>query len=155
MVFVLFSSRRRHTRCALVTGVQTCALPISAAEIRVTGQEWTFAPTITVPQDGRWGRAYEGYSSDPKLVSDYVGQFIRGLQGEPGAPDILKGPHVIASTKHFLADGGTEDGPDQGGAAISEAELRDLHGLPYVPALAAGMQTGSEEHTSELQSLMR
>src|SRR3546814_11823313 len=81
----------------------------TAAEIRVTGQEWTFAPTITVPQDGRWGRAYEGYSSDPKLVSDYVGQFIRGLQGEPGATDILKGPPVIASTKHFLADGGTAD----------------------------------------------
>src|SRR3546814_16525845 len=30
-MFVFFSSRRRHTRCALVTGVQTCALPISAA----------------------------------------------------------------------------------------------------------------------------
>src|SRR3546814_6904005 len=29
-VFFVFSSRRRHTRCALVTGVQTCALPISA-----------------------------------------------------------------------------------------------------------------------------
>ncbi|WP_119036338.1 glycoside hydrolase family 3 protein [Hephaestia caeni] len=113
----------------------------TAAEIRVTGQEWTFAPTITVPQDGRWGRAYEGYSSDPRLVSDYVGQFIRGLQGEPGATDILKGPHVIASTKHFLADGGTEDGHDQGDAKISEAELRDIHGLPYVAAIDAGVQT--------------
>src|SRR3546814_8390618 len=29
MLFFFFSSRRRHTRCALVTGVQTCALPIS------------------------------------------------------------------------------------------------------------------------------
>src|SRR3546814_3489329 len=36
MCFILlffFSSRRRHTRCALVTGVQTCALPISAAAL--------------------------------------------------------------------------------------------------------------------------
>src|SRR3546814_6632005 len=32
MVFFIFSSRRRHTRCALVTGVQTCALPISSQE---------------------------------------------------------------------------------------------------------------------------
>src|SRR3546814_8591135 len=32
MVFFFFSSRRRHTRCALVTGVQTCALPISLEE---------------------------------------------------------------------------------------------------------------------------
>src|SRR3546814_7723855 len=30
LFFFLFSSRRRHTRCALVTGVQTCALPIYA-----------------------------------------------------------------------------------------------------------------------------
>ncbi len=34
----------------------------TALELRSTGMEWTFAPTITVPQDGRWGRAYEGYS---------------------------------------------------------------------------------------------
>src|SRR3546814_9141485 len=32
-----FSSRRRHTRCALVTGVQTCALPISAARAKYSG----------------------------------------------------------------------------------------------------------------------
>src|SRR3546814_4989076 len=80
-------------------------------------------------------------------ISDWVSDvcssdlFIRGLQGEPGATDILKGPHVIASTKHFLADGGTEDGHDQGDAAISEAELRDIHGLPYVAAIDAGVQT--------------
>src|SRR3546814_8739062 len=35
MVFVFFSSRRRHTRCALVTGVQTCALPILEADFIV------------------------------------------------------------------------------------------------------------------------
>ena len=51
----------------------------TATEIRVTGQEWTFAPTITVPQDYRWGRAYEGYSSDPELVGSYVGAMVRGL----------------------------------------------------------------------------
>src|SRR3546814_1917084 len=32
-MFFFFSSRRRHTRCALVTGVQTCALPISLAHV--------------------------------------------------------------------------------------------------------------------------
>ena len=113
----------------------------TAVEIRTTGQEWTFAPTITVPQDLRWGRAYEGYSSDPTLVSAYVGQFIRGLQGEPNTGPILAGPHVIASTKHFLADGGTFEGHDQGDARISETELRDIHGLPYVAAIDAGVQT--------------
>jgi beta-glucosidase len=113
----------------------------TAIEIRTTGQEWTFAPTITVPQDFRWGRAFEGYSSDPKLVSSYVGAMIRGLQGQPNTGAILKGPHVIASTKHFLADGGTKDGRDQGDAQITEEELRDIHGTPYVPAIEAGVET--------------
>ncbi len=113
----------------------------TAVEIRTTGQEWTFAPTTTVPQDLRWGRAYEGYSSDPALVASYVGQFIRGLQGEPNSGVLLKGPHVIASTKHFLADGGTYMGHDQGDARISEATLRDIHGLPYVDAIDAGVDT--------------
>lgn len=114
---------------------------VTAAEIRTTGQEWTFAPTTTVPQDLRWGRAYEGYSSDPKLVASYVGEFIRGLQGEPNGRKVLKGPNVIASTKHFLADGGTFMGRDQGDARISEAELRDVHGLPYLDSLNAGVET--------------
>ena len=113
----------------------------TALELRSTGMEWTFAPTITVPQDGRWGRAYEGYSQDPAIVASYVGRFIQGLQGKPGDQPILSGPHVLASTKHFLADGGTDQGRDQGDAKISETELRDIHGSPYVPAINAGVQT--------------
>lgn len=113
----------------------------TAEEIRVTGQEWTFAPTVTVPQDWRWGRAYEGYSSDPALVASYVGAMVRGLQGGPTSYDLLKGPWVIASTKHFLADGGTENGTDQGDARISEETLRDVHGLPYGPAIENGVGT--------------
>lgn len=113
----------------------------TAAEIRATGIEWTFAPTITVPQDLRWGRAYEGYSSDPKLVAGYVTQFIEGLQGAPGSTNQLKGPYVLASTKHFLADGGTFGGQDQGDAKIPETTLRDIHGTPYVSAINAGVQT--------------
>ncbi len=113
----------------------------TAREIRVTGQEWTFAPTVTVPQDFRWGRAYEGYSSDPALVSSYVGAMLRGLQGPANATNILAGDRVIASTKHFLADGGTHDGVDQGDAQISERELRDIHGAPYVPAIEGGVAT--------------
>jgi beta-glucosidase len=111
----------------------------TAKEIRVTGQEWTFAPTVTVPQDYRWGRAYEGYSSDPKLVSSYVGAMVRGLQGLPTSR--IAGDKVLASTKHFLADGGTKGGADQGDAQISEIELRDIHGAPYGPAITNGVGT--------------
>jgi beta-glucosidase len=114
---------------------------ITAKEIRVTGQEWTFAPTVAVPQDFRWGRAYEGYSSDPDLVASYVGAMVRGLQGPPSNDNLLAGPYVIASTKHFLADGGTDAGIDQGDSSISEEELRDIHGKPYGPAIAEGVST--------------
>ena len=114
---------------------------VTAKEIRVTGQEWTFAPTVAVPQDFRWGRAYEGYSSDPELVASYVGAMVRGLQGPPTNDNLLAGPYVIASTKHFLADGGTDDGVDQGDSSISEEDLRDIHGLPYGPAIAEGVST--------------
>jgi len=113
----------------------------TAEEVRTTGMEWTFAPTVTVPQDVRWGRAYEGYSEDPAVVASYTGVFVRGLQGDPSKPDFLKPPHVLASTKHFLADGGTDQGHDQGDAKISETTLRDIHGAGYPPALAAGVQT--------------
>lgn len=114
---------------------------VTAKEIRVTGQEWTFAPTVAVPQDFRWGRAYEGYSSDPDLVASYVGAMVRGLQGPPTRDNLLSGPYVLASTKHFLADGGTDRGVDQGDSSISEEELRDIHGKPYGPAIAEGVAT--------------
>src|SRR3954469_20321795 len=114
---------------------------VTAEQVRTTGIEWTFAPTVTVPQDDRWGRAYEGYSEDPKLVASYAGEFVKGLQGDPASPDFLKGQYVISSTKHFLADGGTENGRDQGDAKIPETTLRDIHNAGYVPAIEAGVQT--------------
>ncbi|HEX6636315.1 MAG TPA: exo 1,3/1,4-beta-D-glucan glucohydrolase [Steroidobacteraceae bacterium] len=114
---------------------------VTAEQVRTTGIDWTFAPTVTVPQDDRWGRAYEGYSEDPKLVASFAGEFVKGLQGDPASPDFLKGRHVISSTKHFLADGGTENGRDQGDAKIPETELRDIHNAGYVPAIENGVQT--------------
>src|SRR3546814_21037715 len=39
LLFFFFSSRRRHTRCALVTGVQTCALPILSSRHSVPGRQ--------------------------------------------------------------------------------------------------------------------
>jgi len=114
---------------------------VTAEQVRTTGTDWTFAPTVTVPQDDRWGRAYEGYSEDPKLVASFAGVFVKGLQGDPGSPDFLKGKYVISSTKHFLADGGTDQGRDQGDAKIPEQELIDIHNAGYVPAIEAGVQT--------------
>jgi beta-glucosidase len=114
---------------------------VTAIEVRTTGMEWTFAPTLTVPQDYRWGRAYEGYSSDPDLVARYATKMILGLQGAPNSGPILATPHVLASTKHFIADGATRGGQDQGDAPIDEATLLRVHGTPYVAAIDAGVAT--------------
>jgi beta-glucosidase len=118
----------------------------TAQETAASGFDWAFGPTLAVPQDVRWGRSYEGYSDDPDLVTQYAGPFVRGLQGDPadgpGAPaGLLQGGHVAASAKHFLGDGGTHDGIDQGDAQVSEAELIRLHAPAYRAAIDAGALT--------------
>jgi beta-glucosidase len=120
----------------------------TAAEIRATGMEWTFAPTLTVPQDHRWGRTYEGYSEDPAIVVSYAAAMVRGLQGDPNGPDFLRPPHVIATAKHFLGDGGTTNGRDQGDTQVPETVLRDVHGAPYVPAIEAGLMSVMASYNS-------
>lgn len=113
----------------------------TAIELRSTGFEWTFAPTLTVPRDDRWGRTYEGYSENPALVASYAREVVEGLQGVVGTTSFLDGRHVAASAKHFIGDGGTDGGRDTGNTLVSEAELRDIHGAGYGPALQAGTQT--------------
>lgn len=114
---------------------------ITSVETRVTGQDWIFAPTIAVARDDRWGRTYESYSESPDVVRAYAGEMVKGLQGEPGAPDFLRGAHVLATAKHFLGDGGTNGGVDQGDTLSSEEELRDIHSAGYQSAIDAGVQT--------------
>ncbi len=121
---------------------------ITALETRVTGMEWTFAPTVAVPQDDRWGRSYEGYSESSEVVASYAGAMVEGLQGRVGTPEFLDGRHVIASVKHFLGDGGTTDGKDQGDTRISEPDLVRIHAAGYPPAIAAGAQTAMASFNS-------
>jgi beta-glucosidase len=108
---------------------------VTAREILATGVDWTFAPTLAVAQDSKWGRTYESYSEDPQIVSAYSGRFVNGLQGDLGDDS------VVASVKHWVGDGGTTHGIDQGDAEASEGELRQLHIAPYLPALEAGALT--------------
>lgn len=112
----------------------------TAAEIGVTGIDWTFAPTIAVARDDRWGRTYESYGEDPALVSRLGAAMVEGLQGRVGTADFLDPRHVVATAKHFFGDGGT-NGRDQGDTVGNEAELIALHASPYPPALEAGAQT--------------
>ncbi|MBE9066948.1 glycoside hydrolase family 3 C-terminal domain-containing protein [Leptolyngbya cf. ectocarpi LEGE 11479] len=114
---------------------------ITAREVIVTGMDWTFAPTLAVVRDNRWGRTYESYSEDPEIVAQYAAAMVTGLQGELHTHSFLSNQHVIATAKHFIGDGGTQRGKDQGDNIDSETALRDHHGAGYPPALAAGVQT--------------
>ena len=113
----------------------------TAEEVRATGLDWAFAPTLAVPQDDRWGRTYEGYSENPALVAQYATAAVEGLQGRVGTPAFLDSSHVIASAKHFLGDGGTLDGKDQGDNPDDEATLIRIHAAGYTAAIDAGVQT--------------
>lgn len=113
---------------------------VTARELRVTGMEWTFAPTLAVVQDVRWGRAYESYSERPEIFDAYARAIIEGLQGEPNKPGFLRGEHVVATAKHFVGDGGTHEGRDQGDNLATEGDLRDIHAAGYAPALDRGVQ---------------
>lgn len=114
---------------------------ITASDLIVSGHDWTFAPTLAVPRDDRWGRGYEGFSEDPEIVRSYSAGIVEGLQGRMGESGWLRDGRVLSSAKHFVADGGTENGRDQGDAKITEAELRDIHAPGYIPAIEAGVQT--------------
>lgn len=112
----------------------------TAVEVAVTGLDWTFAPTLAVALDGRWGRTYESFSQCTELVTELTESAITGYQGEVGSSHFLKGQHIIATAKHYLADGGTENGVDQGNAICDEKELWEVHGRPYAEAVRAGVQ---------------
>jgi len=113
----------------------------TAEEVAVTGLDWAFAPTLAVVRDDRWGRTYEGYSEDPELVKAYASEMIEGLQGTPNTKDFLTSSHVIATAKHFIGDGGTFQGINEGDNRASEQELFDLHAQGYIQAIKAGTQT--------------
>jgi beta-glucosidase len=106
-------------------------------QVRSTGQDWAFAPTLAVVRDDRWGRTYEGFSEDPRITRAYGYEAVIGLQGSDR--DEVDG--VLATAKHFIGDGGTLNGRDQGVNPSSEAEMMNLHGQGYYGALAAGAQT--------------
>lgn len=134
----------------------------TAIATRATGINWSFAPCIAVPQDVRWGRTYEGFSSDPEWVTELGVAAILGLQG--AGWDDPNG--VLACAKHWLADGGTAFGTgalkeaipesvfaesgtaapqadrwplDRGDAQMDEASLRAMHLAPYEAAIEAGV----------------
>lgn len=108
---------------------------VTAKEIAATGVDWTFAPTLAVARNDHWGRTYESYSEDPRIVAEYAPRFVYGLQGH------FQEDKVIACVKHWVGDGATLHGIDQGDMCITDDELRKIHVPPYKAAIDAGVLT--------------
>lgn len=111
---------------------------VTAKEVLVTGIDWIFAPTVATVRNDRWGRTYEGYSEHPDIVRDYSAAIVRGLQGV--GESFMADGKVISNVKHFVGDGGTTDGIDQGNTEVTDEELFTIHSQGYVGGLTAGSQ---------------
>lgn len=111
---------------------------VTALEMVGTGIRWSFAPCIAVAQDERWGRTYESFGQSPELVSEMAAAAVRGFQGKQLSerPD-----SVLACAKHFIGDGGTQYGTDEGDTVCDEATLRKLYLPPYRAAIRAGVES--------------
>ena len=125
---------------------------ITAQETRAIGANLAFAPCVTVPQDVRWGRTYEGYSQDTGVVTDLGVALTEGLQGQ----NLKSQDALLGCAKHFIGDGGTTFGTsqkngfglDQGDTRISEAQLREVFLPPYRAAVASGVATVMPSYSS-------
>ncbi|HHU28401.1 TPA: glycoside hydrolase family 3 protein [bacterium] len=111
---------------------------ITAKEMKALGHHWTYAPSVAAVQDIKWGRSYESYSEDPKIVEDLSIPLIEGLQSE----------NVLATAKHYLLDGFTKNGRDQGESFASEEVVRELFLDTYKKAVEAGVKTIMPSYSS-------
>lgn len=107
---------------------------ITTKEVLATGVDWAFAPTLAVARDYRWGRTYESYAEVPEITTQYAPEIIRGLQGNLSNED-----NILACAKHWIGDGGTLHGVDQGDTIISWEKLKAIHVPPYEAAIKAGV----------------
>lgn len=118
----------------------------TALEVRASGIQYTFAPCVAVCRDPRWGRCYESYSEDTEIVRKMT-SIISGLQGKPpqghekGYPFIMGRNNTIACAKHFVGDGGTHKGLNEGNTISSYDDLERIHMAPYLDCLSQGVST--------------
>lgn len=144
--------------CTRNAGLVEKAGRITAIEVRAIGVQWGFAPCVTVPQDVRWGRTYEGFSESPDVVKVLGEAAVRGMQGS-GLGDPLG---IAACAKHFAGDGGTAFGTgvpkgkdsslhyplDQGDTRLSDVDFRRIHLQGYITAVKAGVATIMPSYSS-------
>jgi beta-glucosidase len=110
---------------------------ITAREVAATGIDWNFSPCIAVPQNERWGRTYEGFGETAELQKMMAAASVEGLQGD----DLSAPETILACAKHFVGDGGTINGIDQGNTVVTESVLRELHMAGYIDAINQNVGT--------------
>ncbi|KAI9196188.1 hypothetical protein LWI28_021788 [Acer negundo] len=125
----------------------------TALEVRASGIHYTFAPCVAVCKDPRWGRCYEGYSEDTDIVRKMTST-VSGLQGKPpegypkGYPFLAGRNNVIACAKHFVGDGGTKRGLNEGNTILSYDDLEKIHMAPYPDCISQGVCTVMASYSS-------
>ncbi len=118
----------------------------AAEEIRATGIQWTFAPTLGIPDSERWGRFYECFGEDPAIVSNMGAAYIRGFQKNG----------VAGTAKHYIGEGQTQNGVNQGNVVTSDYAVDSFDELmeqkqllaPYQAAVEAGAYTVMASYNS-------
>ncbi|EXF44554.1 periplasmic beta-glucosidase [Pseudomonas sp. BAY1663] len=107
---------------------------VAAIEASADGLDMTFAPTVDISRDPRWGRTSEGFGEDPYLVSEIARTMVKAYQGEsPAAPD-----SITASVKHFALYGAVEGGRDYNVVDMSPMRMHQDFLPPYRAAIDAG-----------------
>ncbi|CAL0309672.1 unnamed protein product [Lupinus luteus] len=125
----------------------------TALEVRASGIHYDFAPCVAVCKDPRWGRCYESYSEDTEIVRKMT-SIVSGLQGQPpqghshGYPFVAGRNNVIACAKHFVGDGGTYKGANEGNTILSYEELEKTHMAPYLDCISQGVSTIMASYSS-------
>ncbi|XP_072972400.1 uncharacterized protein [Typha angustifolia] len=125
----------------------------TALEVRATGIPYAFAPCIAVCRDPRWGRCYESYSEDQRIVQAMT-ELIPGLQGDlpanytKGFPYVAGKNNVAGCAKHFVGDGGTHDGINENNTIIDRKGLFSIHMPAYYDAIAKGVSTIMASYSS-------
>jgi len=108
---------------------------VTALEVLATGVDWVFAPNLSIACDIHWGRTYESYSESTEHVTTCGAEVIKGLQSDLGTDSVL------ACVKHWVGDGGTTNGINQGETTLQPDQLESIHMAPWRSAINSGALT--------------
>lgn len=125
---------------------------VVAREVRAVGVQYSFAPCLANPQNERWGRTYEGFSENTSDVARLAGPYVAALQGKVTGDGYMPEDAIIACAKHFIGEGYTEDGVNQGDVKMSPEEFDELLSMgvldPYKACVDSNVLTVMPSYNS-------